>query len=159
MNTWWALQIKSKSCFWRNSATVSAPKVYETPLSFSPHPSISLSGSDHSRSQRRPWSGTSTGREMLRIWSMFFSSGDNPPCMQRILSSISAATGRQLKHSVNIFQIRTLNLLLHSSKNPYILLIEAHSWFPLRRKKFSGYFILYARRRHIVSMLCFPRST
>lgn len=29
-------------------------------------------------------------------------------------------------------------------------LILAHSWFPRRRKKFSGYFTLYASRRHIV---------
>lgn len=54
INTWWALQIKSKSCLWRNLPTMSWPKVYETPLSFSPHPITSLSGSDHSKSHNRP---------------------------------------------------------------------------------------------------------
>ena len=113
--TWWARQMRSRSCFRRNSATLSAPNVYETPRSFSAQPSTSLSGSAHNRSQRRPWSGTSTGRAIFLIWSKFFNSGDNPPCMQRIFSSIRAATGRQLKQSVNTFQIRTLNLRLHSS--------------------------------------------
>lgn len=33
---------------------MSGPNVNETPLSFSPQPWTSLSGSDHRRSQRRP---------------------------------------------------------------------------------------------------------
>lgn len=41
LRTWWALHIKSKSCFWRNFATTSWPKVYETPRSFSPQPVVS----------------------------------------------------------------------------------------------------------------------
>lgn len=76
--TWWALQIRSKSCLWRNLATTSAPKVKETPRSFSPQPSTSLSGSDHSRSHSRPWSGTSVGLMMRRICSMDCRSGDKP---------------------------------------------------------------------------------
>ena len=64
--TWWARHIKSKSCLWRNLATTSAPKVKETPLSFSPQPMVSLSGSDQSRSQSSPWSGTSVGL-MIRL--------------------------------------------------------------------------------------------
>jgi len=38
-------------------------------------------------------------------------------------------------------------------------LIELDSWFPRSRKKFSGYLILKHRRRQIVSMLWFARST
>lgn len=53
-HTWWALQIKSKSCRLRNLLTTSAPNVKETPRSFSPHPCTSLSGSDHRRSHSRP---------------------------------------------------------------------------------------------------------
>ena len=34
----------------------------------------------------------------------------------------------------------------------------AHSWFPRNKKKFSGYLILYASSRQIVSKLCFPET-
>ncbi|KAF5909734.1 colorectal mutant cancer protein isoform X3, partial [Clarias magur] len=71
-------QIRSKSCLWRNLATTSAPKVKETPRSFSPQPSTSLSGSDHRRSHSRPWSGTSVGLMIRRICSMDCRSGDKP---------------------------------------------------------------------------------
>ena len=63
--------------------TTSEPKVKDTPLSFSPHPWISLSGSDHRRSQRRPVSGTSVGRAIERIWSKSWRSGDNPVSKKR----------------------------------------------------------------------------
>ena len=52
--TWWALQIRSKSCLARNLETISGPNVNDTPLSFSPHPWTSLSGSDHSKSHSNP---------------------------------------------------------------------------------------------------------
>jgi len=70
--------MRSKSCLWRNLATTSAPKVKDTPLSLSPHPKTSLSGSDHRRSQRRPWSGTSVGRIIRLICSIDWRSGDKP---------------------------------------------------------------------------------
>ena len=117
------------SCFCRNRDTTSGPKVKETPLSFSDHPVMSLSGSDHSRSQRSPEqyissvtlhgagqrhrgerygvnvpvSGTSVGRMTLRICSIDWRSGDSPPCIVKIFSSIMAAMGRQLKQSVKVF--------------------------------------------------------
>ena len=47
----------------KNCATTSSPNVNETPLSFSPHPTMSLSGSAHSKSQRRPVSGISTRKK------------------------------------------------------------------------------------------------
>lgn len=43
---------------------------------------------------------------------MVVSSGDSPPCMQKIFSSIIAATGRQLKQSVNVLQSLMLYLRL-----------------------------------------------
>ena len=49
---------------------------------------------------------------MRCIYSRLVNSGDNPPCMHIIFSSIIATTGKQLKHSVNYFQILTENLLL-----------------------------------------------
>ena len=52
------------SCFARNLETISGPKVNETPLSFSPHPITSLSGSDQSKSHRSPEGGR--GRERVR---------------------------------------------------------------------------------------------
>jgi hypothetical protein len=36
-----------------------------------------------------------------------FNSGDRPPCIQRIFSSINADTGKQLKQSVNVFHSYT----------------------------------------------------
>lgn len=51
-----------------------------------------------------PVSGTSVGLMILRIYSRLVSSGESPPCMQRIFSSMRAATGRQLKQSVKVFQ-------------------------------------------------------
>ncbi len=129
--TWWALQIKSRSWRFKNLLTTSAPKVNETPRSFSDHPCTSLSGSDHSRSHSRPegqihifWltsikdylrnlnspvSGTSVGLMMRFIWSMFCKSGLKPPWQQNIFSSIMAAMGRQLKQSVKVFH----NLMLY----------------------------------------------
>ena len=54
-------QLQSKQCTYllKNCATTSSPNVNETPLSFSPHPTMSLSGSAHSKSHRRPVSGIS----------------------------------------------------------------------------------------------------
>lgn len=115
VHTWWALQIKSRSCFRRNSATRSAPKVYETPRSFGPQPRVFTLGSDQRRSQSKPDSGTSAGRFKFLIWSNLSRWGDNPPCIHSIFSSTRAATGKQLKQSVNIFHSLTLNLRLHSS--------------------------------------------
>eukprot|EP00961_Rhodomonas_salina_P186257 2514449-Rhodomonas_salina.1 len=62
-----------------------------------------------------PVSGTSVGRMIRRICSMLFRSGDRPPCMQKIFSSMMAATGKQLKQSVNVFQILMLYLRLPAS--------------------------------------------
>ena len=66
---------------------MSAPKVKETPRSDSAQPLMFGSGSAHKTSHKRPVSGTSVGRKIRRICSMLFRSGDNPPCMQKILSS------------------------------------------------------------------------
>ena len=132
------------SCFCRNRETTSGPKVKETPRSFSLHPVISLSGSDHSKSHNRPQSGiygsqrittqakaglsedheplekigaplTSVGRITRRICSMEFRSGLSPPCIVKIFSSMIAAMGKQLKQSVKVFHSLMLYLLLHSS--------------------------------------------
>lgn len=113
--TWWARQIKSRSSFRMESVTLSGPNVKETPLSFGPQPRMSLLGSDQRRSHSKPLSGTSVGRFMFLIWFKLSNSGESPPCMQSIFSSMRAATGRQLKHSENIFQSLILNLRLHSS--------------------------------------------
>eukprot|EP00732_Lithocolla_globosa_P005718 Lithocolla_globosa_v1_NODE_6128_length_1130_cov_444.406685.p3 type:complete len:105 gc:universal NODE_6128_length_1130_cov_444.406685:756-442(-) len=103
------------SCFWRNLDTTSGPNVKETPRSFSPHPVMSLSGSDHNRSHNKPVSGTSVGRFTRLSCSNDCKSGDRPPCMQKILSSTTAAKGKQLKQSIKVFHNLMLYLLLHSS--------------------------------------------
>lgn len=46
--------MRSKSCLFKNLATTSVPNVNETPLSFSPQPVTSLSGSDHNKSHNKP---------------------------------------------------------------------------------------------------------
>ena len=76
-----------RTCFRLNFSTISAPNVNDTPRSLSAHPLMLGSGSAHKTSHRRPVSGTSVGRKIRRICSMLFRSGDNPPCMQKILSS------------------------------------------------------------------------
>lgn len=113
------------SCFCKNLDTTSGPKVNDTPRSFSDQPVISLSGSDHRRSHRRPsvavtvrtqnigylaykWisapvSGTSVGLMTRRICSIDCRSGLRPPCIVNIFSSMIAAIGKQLKQSVNVF--------------------------------------------------------
>ena len=50
-----------------------------------------------------PVSGTSVGRMTRRICSIDWRSGDRPPCIVKIFSSMMAAMGRQLKQSVNVF--------------------------------------------------------
>jgi hypothetical protein len=40
---------------------------------------------------------------ILRIISIEVRSGESPPCMQKIFSSMIAAMGRQLKQSVKVF--------------------------------------------------------
>lgn len=67
-----------------------------------------------------PVSGTSVGFSIFLICSILSSSGDNPPCIQRIRSSMSAATGRQLKQSMKSFQSLMLYLLLPEWLDWYI---------------------------------------
>lgn len=125
------------SCFCRKRDTTSGPNVNDTPRSFSDHPVISLSGSDHNKSQRSPnfkrcyslchiltsagkdvpTSGTSVGRITRRICSMEDKSGLKPPCIVNIFSSMMAAMGKQLKQSVNVFHSLMLYLRLPARTN------------------------------------------
>lgn len=77
--------MRSRSCLLRNLLTMSAPKVKETPRSFSPQPLVSLSGSDHKRSQSNPVSGTSVGRIIRLICSIDCKSGERPGQRKKIL--------------------------------------------------------------------------
>lgn len=108
--------MRSKSCLCKNLATTSAPNVNDTPRSFSPQPIVSLSGSDHRRSHKSPWSGTSVGRMMRLICSMLWRSGLKPPWQQKIFSSTIAATGKQLKQSVKVFHSLMLYRRLPAQK-------------------------------------------
>ena len=119
------------------------------------YPKTTLPRSHRKRSQRRPWSGTSEGHIVFQICSIDWGSGDKPPGQQSIFLTKKAATGKQVKQSVkHVFHNVTL-YLLHSSQNPYILLIMAHLWFLLRRKKsLDNQFFSLANKRHIVSKVC-----
>lgn len=77
--------------WWCDMRHTSAPNVKLTPRSFSPHPMVSLSGSDHKRSHNKPWSGTSVGRMMRRICSIDWRSGLSPPWQQKIFSSTESS--------------------------------------------------------------------
>ena len=79
--------------------------MYDTPRSDSAQPFVWGSGSAQRKSHIMPASGTSHGRRNAAIWAMDRSSGLSPPWTQKILSSTIAATGRQLKTSLNCFQI------------------------------------------------------
>ena len=57
-------------------------------------------------------SGTSVGLITLLICSIDCRSGDRPPCIVKIFSSMMAAMGRQLKQSVNVFHSLMLYLRL-----------------------------------------------
>jgi len=87
---------------------------------------LTLSGSDHKRSHSSPWSGTSVGLMIRRICSMLCRSGLSPPWQQKIFSSTIAATGKQLKQSVNVFH----NLILYrrlpetEARNQYSLVVH-----------------------------------
>ncbi len=50
-----------------------------------------------------PLSGTSVGLRIVLIWSIMFSSGDNPPKVQNTLLSTIAANGKQSKQLSNVF--------------------------------------------------------
>ena len=55
--------------------------------------------------------GQSTeGRSARRSSDDAQSSGERPPCMQKIFSSMMAAMGKQLKQSVNVFHSLMLYL-------------------------------------------------
>jgi len=77
-----------------------------------------VAGSDHSKSHSKPSSGIYVGLEILLISYKSLSTGDIPPCMHNILSSITAATGNSLNKLQNSFHSLTEYLLLHSSQNP-----------------------------------------
>uniref|UniRef100_A0A182UTS2 Uncharacterized protein n=1 Tax=Anopheles merus TaxID=30066 RepID=A0A182UTS2_ANOME len=98
---YWNLRLSAGFRIWNEHINVSSTDIIAPPF-------VSLSGSDHSRSHSRPWSGTSVGRMMRRICSIDCRSGLRPPWQQKIFSSTIAATGRQLKQSVNVFHILML---------------------------------------------------
>jgi len=81
--------MRSRSCFCRNFVTTSGPNVNDTPRSFSPQPITSLSGSDHSKSHSRPWSGTSVGRIIRRTCSIDCRSGLSPATTTTTTSTTS----------------------------------------------------------------------
>jgi hypothetical protein len=87
-----------------------------------------LSGSDHNRSHRSPWSGTSVGLMIRRICSILCRSGLRPPWQQKIFSSTIAATGRQLKQSVKVFQ--SLILYRRLPTNNYSLITYKDCYLP-----------------------------
>ena len=61
-------------------------------------------GSLHNISHNKPASGTSVGLSISFICFLgFINSGDSPPCIQSILSSIIAEIGSQLKRFVNYY--------------------------------------------------------
>jgi hypothetical protein len=107
-----------------NFFTVFSLKTNEVPLSLGPQPLVftwlfnyesPVAGSAHNKSHSKPFSGTIVGLEILFIYYKFFKSGDIPPCIQSILSSIKAVTGKILNIFINSLQSFIEYLFLHSS--------------------------------------------
>ena len=106
---------------------MSLPKRKPAPLGLNPHPTISLiwnnykiknkpSGSDQSKSLIDPSCGISYYLLIFFISSTVSIVGDNPPCTQKISSSIIAAKLKKSKISVQYFQtLRLPYLRKHSS--------------------------------------------
>jgi len=64
---------------------------------------MSPSSTSQKRRSASPVSGTSVGLITRLICSILCRSGDSPPCIVKIFSSMIAAMGRQLKQSVKVF--------------------------------------------------------
>ena len=165
---WCPRTIKSRSCCFTKSRTIFSEKTWLVPLSLGPHPfnyppriiaAGPVAGSDHNKSQNNPLSGIGDGLLRFAIYFKFFSYGDKPPCIQSILSSIRAVTGKWLNNFMKSLHNFILYLRLHSSKKPYIFEMFWHSWLPRSRKTHSGYLTFKARRKQIVSIDCIPLST
>jgi hypothetical protein len=62
-----------------------------------------------------PVSGISVGLSIFKIYFGFYSSGDRPPCIHNILSSIIAEIGMTLNIFVNCCQSLIEYTLLHES--------------------------------------------
>ena len=88
-----------------------------------------------------PVSGTSVGRMTLLICSMLCRSGERPPCIVKIFSSMIAAIGKQLKQSVKVFHSLMLYLRLPRESGVDMSHFSTH----IRRK--SHRFGLYSRIR------------
>lgn len=86
---WWARHINFRELILRKCSVTVAPKSQPAPRGLVAHVSMVSSGSDHTRSQKAPSWGISWPRSIIRIWSKVFTSGDKPPCTQRISSSIN----------------------------------------------------------------------
>lgn len=87
------LQIRSISFFLQKSSTTFSLNVQLTPRSFSSQSLSLYFGSLHRRSQSKPVSGTSFGLSRDNIYLGTLNSGERPPCMHIILSSIKAEIG------------------------------------------------------------------
>eukprot|EP00659_Diplonema_papillatum_P000825 gene824-biopygen847 len=94
----------------RNFSDTSGPNRYPAPRGDVPHSWISSSGSDHIRSHIGPWWGTSLNRSCCRMLSNVSSDGESPPCVQKIVFSMTAVSGMWSKVSVNS---------VHTVEDPY----------------------------------------
>ena len=93
--TWWDRQIRSRLLSSKNFFNTSAPNKWPIPLYlFYLKPFWFYPGSDHNKSHTIPSKGISKGRFIFRRLWKFFNYGPIPPCIQNILSSISAHKGK-----------------------------------------------------------------
>ena len=112
--TWWALHMRSKSWRFKNLLTTSAPNVKETPLSFSPQPFVSLSGSDQSKSQRRPVGIRGKNQSVRENWKKRFNLEKEKVAYENtVVTQEKSETCTQL--SANNVYIKLRNKWLHIS--------------------------------------------
>lgn len=95
---------------------------------FSRQPVCYSSGSDHSRSQRMPLSGTSVGLLIVLIVRKSLSYLLMPPCTQKMRCSMTAAMGMVLKQSTKIFHI-----LVEYLRLPILVYLYTHHKIRIQR--------------------------
>jgi hypothetical protein len=123
----------------RNCSNTVLPKFHDIPLSDSTHPSLSVLGVAHKRSQSNPnclvlyivielpESGQSVGRTILVICDTSFRSGEIPPWTQNNSLSIIDTRGRQLNTSLRIFQVLMFSFRLPKMEIGNKRIIVLHS--------------------------------
>lgn len=98
----------------------------------------SSAGSAQSKSHISPSKGGSLNLSNLLICSIFFSSGEIPPCIAKYFLPANQERGRASNASIIKSYTSWSNFLIVSSLNVKWSVMFLHSWFPLKSTNDSG---------------------